>query len=352
MRTSLCLLALLAGSTAWAAPTLEQQKLQLALEFCVGMTQLNARSPSATAFSVADTVAQQLPGLNFSPPRALEDLFPSESLVEHFRKVFSLEAGDVLRVAGYQQFPSPEQLPYALFNAEGDVCLVVAHPQAGEDGPGIRARLDAPDSPWTASAGNGSNVWNQPAAFGERVLLATSDDELQTLVAIEARPVASREEISIVSNAALRPCLDGILNAEPPPLSAFAPTFASLSTEADEKNPQLVRNTLRSQVAGPRGLLIYNSWKPVVYCKLVVADVHQPTDDVLAAVVATVAAIPGAQEQALKTKRQSAENADPPALHGWRVKRAGVANQVTIRVGLERENLVYVTLESRAGWRW
>jgi hypothetical protein len=259
-----------------------------------------------------------------------------------------------LRFAAFDPAPSPLKWPYAAFRPNGEMCLVVGPPDQEGSADSVLARVSAKDSPWSAKNMDRDNqLWERAAPLGEMITLGLSGDEMMTIVALAERPVATREEVVAVTNAALKPCVEAVLTASPPATSAFDPVFTVVETHPAEKTPDLIHHTLRSQVAGPRSMLTFNTYREFVYCELWASDLRQPAAQVLAAMVDTITALPGIKELKVKAGKVATAGADhTSALRSWRVTRRGAARKAHISIGMGEQDIVVVKIEHSTGWLW
>ncbi len=354
--TVLAFVALSIAGKAFAASDTEaeRRKISLALDFCAAVVAKSAHGVADDDSHAYDDIAAGLAGLALGPAKRMADQVPEAAMRESFREAFKIEDTDELRFAAFDPHPSPLQWPYAAFRPNGEMCLVVGTPNQEGSADSLLARLSASGSAWSAKEMEGnSQLWERAAPLGERITLGVSGDEMMTIVALAQRPVATREEIVAISGAALKPCVEAVLTANPPPTSVFDPVFTVVETHPGEKTPELVHHTLRSQVAGPRSMLTFNTYKEFAYCELWTGDMRQPAEQVLAAVVDTITALPGVKELKVKAGKKSAPDADhTPPPRSWRVTRSGAARKAHISVGLREDDIVVVTIEHSTGWFW
>jgi hypothetical protein len=354
MRILLALVALSVAGSAFAATDseAERQKISLVLDFCASVVAQGARG-AADADHAYDALASRLPGLTLGPPKLLSEQIPEPIIRETFRKVFNVEDTEELRFAAFTPSPSARKIPYAAFKPDGEICLVVGPPNQEGSADSLLTRLSANGSPWSAKSKEGdSQLWERAAPLGETITLGLSGDEMMIFMALAQRPVATREEIAAIASATLTPCVEAILNASPPAARVFDPAFTVVETHPAEKTPGLVHTTLRSQVAGPRSMLTFNTYKEFVYCELWTSDVRQPADQVLAAVVDTITALPGIKETKVKVAKAAPDADVTPVLRSWRVTRRGAARKADISIGVREQNIVVVSIEHSTGWFW
>jgi hypothetical protein len=354
MRKLLALAALIAASNAAAADDsgLERQKISLALDFCAGVV---AQSAHGLVGDEKDEVlGRGLPGVVVGRTKALVDQAPEPGMRESFRKIFEIGDTDALRFAAFDAEPSPLKLPYAAFVPGGDVCLVVGPPDQPGSADSLRKRLSADGSTWSPKQEpDHRQLWERSAPLGEMMTLGVSDDEMMIVVALAERPIATPPEIAAIARAALTPCVEAVISAHPPAPDVFLPAFTPVETHPGEKTPELIHTTLRSQVAGPRSMLTFNTYRDYVYCALWTGDIRQPAEQVLAAVADTIAALPGIKEMKVKARQAGAADADAAkVLRSWRVTRRGAARKADITVGLRDQGIVVVTVYHSAGWFW
>lgn len=352
MRILLALVALSVAGNALAAPGSEpeRQKISLALDFCASVVAQGAHGIVDDGHAY-DALATGLPGLTIGPVKTLAAQVPEPGMRESFRGVFKIEDTDELQFAAFTPNPSPLHLPYAAFKANGEICLVVGAPHQQGSADSLLTRLSAAGSPWSPKK-SGAPLWERTAPLGEMITLGTSEDEVMTLIALAQRPIATREEISAIASAALTPCVEAILTASPPAARAFDPAFTVVETHPSEKTPGLVHTTMRSQVAGPRSMLTFNTYREFVYCELWTSDMRQPAGPLLAAVVDIITALPGIKEMKVKAGKATADADDTPVLRRWRFTRRGSARKAQISIGIREQNIVVVSIEPATGWFW
>lgn len=268
-----------------------------------------------------------------------------------FRNILKIEDQDEVQFAAFNAEPSHRTLPFAVFEPAGDSCLVIGA-RGPEGRTTLATQLAAPDSPWTRKSKDDKELWRKAAPFDETIMLGMAANEAMIIVALEQRPVAAAADITTITNAAIKPCVEGSLTASPPPTSAFDPAFKVIETANGKKTPEVVLTTLRSQVTGPRSMLMFNSFRDTLFCEYWTSDARQPAADVLSVVVAAIEALPGIKEVKVKPKKADADDNRPPVLKSWRVSRRGAARKATINVSLERERVIVVTVEPATGWLW
>lgn len=325
-KTGTCLLLLtsFAASAPGAnGPSETEPLVALAVDFCGGFV---GERPDAL-----ESASSRLTGLRLSAARPLKEWTADEHAYNGIRAALLNELDDPMRFAAFEDAPSLDSKPGAMFTVDGSACSASGS-SGHDDFSAIASRMDA-DKRWnpeTRGEKPRTATWSRTNAEGSEIVFTVFNEGALTFNRVVAKsPPATATAVHPLVQAVTEQCVNGVLDGSDMSVDAFTQFYPYRRSDIEGHVAQL-----RTYSAFPRAMLNASSFRKEFYCELALGTGTAPAQDLRAAMVAVLDGLAGV------TRKSDQE---------WRVKRAGAKHTAQIKTEVDPRGLVLLQIKTLGG---